>query len=128
MIIDTSAILAILLKEPDYAQLVAKLAQARVVGVGAPTMVEAGIVLTARLGPTGMGMLARLMQEGGVSIVPFGAAHWTAAVDAFDRYGKGRHPAALNFGDCLSYATASLARKPLLAIGQDFAQTDLELA
>ena len=128
MILDTSAIIAILLKEPGHERLVAKLGQAGAIGVGAPTLTEAGIVLTARLGPAGMSMLGRLIQESGASIVPFGGDHWKAAVDAFDRFGKGRHPAALNFGDCLSYATASLARQPLLAIGQDFAQTDLDLA
>ena len=128
MIIDTSAIVAILLREPGYELLVAKLGQAPVVGIGAPTLAETGIVLTARLGPVGMSMLGRLIQESGSSIVPFGAAHWQAAVDAFDRFGKGRHPAGLNFGDCLSYALASLSNQPLLAVGEDFAQTDLDLA
>jgi len=128
MIIETSAIVAILLKEPGYEQLMEKVGQAGVVGVGTPTLTEAGIVLTARLGPLGMSMLGRFIQESGLIVVPFGSPHWGIAVDAFDRFGKGRHPAALNFGDGMSYATARLAKQPLLAVGQDFVQTDLELA
>jgi len=128
MIVDTSAIIAILLKEPNHARLVAKLGRASRVGIGAPTLAETGVVLTARLGPSGLSMLGRFLQESGAIVVPFGGAHWLAAVDAFDRFGKGRHPAALNFGDCLSYAMASLARQPLLAVGRDFPQTDLDLA
>lgn len=128
MIVDTSAMLAILLKEQGHERLVALLGKADAIGVGAPTLAEAGIVLTARLGPVGMSMLGRLIQECGAIVVPFGSAHWTVAVDAFDRFGKGRHPAALNFGDCMSYATAKLARKPLLAVGRDFVQTDLDVA
>lgn len=60
--------------------------------------------------------------------MPFGDEHWKAAVDAHAEYGRGRHKAALNFGDCLSYATAKLAGAPLLCTGSDFARTDLELA
>ncbi len=61
-------------------------------------------------------------------IVPFEAAHARAAREAFDRFGRGRHPAALNFGDCLTYATARVAGMPLLFVGDDFARTDLEPA
>ena len=128
MIVDTSAIIAILLKEPGYEALVAKAIQPGPIAVGAPTLTEAGIVLTARLGGAGLSMLRRLLQELDIGVVPFGPVHWQVAVDAFDRYGKGRHPAALNFGDCMSYATASVAKQPLLAIGQDFVHTDLDLA
>lgn len=128
MIIDSSAIIAILLREPGYERLMVAFESARVVGVGAPTLVETGIVLTARLGPAGMSILSRFLQESGAVIVPFGPAHWQTAVDAFDRFGKGRHPAALNFGDCLSYATATMAGQPLLAVGLDFPLTDLQLA
>jgi ribonuclease VapC len=60
-------------------------------------------------------------------VLSFGDAHWRIAQSAFVRYGKGRHPAALNFGDCLTYATAYVAGEPLLCVGNDFAQTDLEL-
>ena len=64
----------------------------------------------------------------GISEIPFGPAHWREAVDAYQRFGRGRHPARLNFGDCLSYATAKLAGQPLLFIGHDFSQTDIEQA
>ena len=128
MIVDSSTIIAILLKEPGYERLMAALGAAQVVGIGAPTLVETGIVLTARLGPAGMSILGRFVQESGAVVVPFGDAHWQTAVDAFDRFGKGRHPAALNFGDCLSYATSMMTGQPLLAVGQDFPLTDLQLA
>jgi len=61
-------------------------------------------------------------------VIEFGEHHWSVALGAFSRFGKGRHPAALNFGDCMTYAIAEVARRPLLCVGEDFAQTDLELA
>jgi ribonuclease VapC len=73
-------------------------------------------------------LLASFLQEFEISILPFGVFHWEEASEAFRRFGKGRHPAALNFGDCLTYATAKLAGRPLLFIGNDFSQTDLDLA
>lgn len=85
------------------------------------------MVLLARFGPRGKTALARFLQENRVDVLAFGEAHVDVALDAFSRFGKGRHPAALNFGDCCSYATATVAREPLLCIGDDFPQTDLEL-
>jgi uncharacterized protein with PIN domain len=70
---------------------------------------------------------ASLSTKTGIEIVPFTGLHWQRAVDAFARFGKGRHPAALNFGDCMTYATAALARQPLPCRGDDFRKTDLEL-
>jgi uncharacterized protein with PIN domain len=67
----------------------------------------------------------RFLMEGSIATVPFGDAHFAAAINAWLRYGKGRHAAVLNFGDCLSYATARPAGEPLLCIGNDFAETDL---
>jgi ribonuclease VapC len=61
-------------------------------------------------------------------VIPFGEDHWQEALTAFDRFGKGRHPADLNYGDCLTFATARVARQPLLAVGNDFPLTDLNLA
>jgi ribonuclease VapC len=66
--------------------------------------------------------------ESTISAVPFGDAHYGTAVEAWLRFGKGRHPAGLNFGDCLSYATARLAGQPLLCTGEDFSKTDIEIA
>lgn len=125
MIVDSSALVAILLAEPDREVLVDHLASASVIGIGAPTLVETGIVLTARLGVAGRSLLARLLDEAGIETIPCTAAHWPVAVDAFVRFGKARHPAALNFGDCLTYATCRLAGRPLLCTGNDFPQTDL---
>lgn len=127
MILDSSAIVAVLLKEPGYERLLARLVENPEPGVGAPTMVETGIVLSARLGERGQTLLARFAQAYELAILPCDAEHWTSAVQAFLRFGKGRHPAALNFGDCLTYATARLADEPLLCLGDDFAKTDLQL-
>ncbi|WP_246258262.1 type II toxin-antitoxin system VapC family toxin [Amycolatopsis anabasis] len=95
--------------------------------VGAPSLVEATLVLVNKEGASGKLLLDSFLQRRKFDILSFGDAHWRAAQDAFRRYGKGRHPAALNFGDCLTYATAWVAGEPLLCIGNDFAQTDLEL-
>jgi ribonuclease VapC len=70
--------------------------------------------------------LHRFVQEFGVQTVPFGGEHWAQAVRAYRRYGKGRHKASLDFGDCLAYSVAKLSRLPLLFVGNDFAETDLE--
>jgi ribonuclease VapC len=106
---------------------VAPLEAAATAGIGAPTLVETGIVLAARLGVGGKTLLARFVQEAGLTVVPFAAEHWPVAVDAYIRYGKGQHPAGLNFGDCLTYAICRLADEPLLCIGDYFPRTDLDL-
>lgn len=129
MIFDTSAIIAIILREPTHTKLVEKiLTDTGRLAIGGPTLVETGIVLSARTGHHGRTLLSRFVEETALEVVPVGADHWGVAVDAFVRYGKGRHPAALNFGDCLSYAVAKIAGEPLLCVGRDFAATDIELA
>lgn len=125
MIIDASALVALVLREDGWEPLAEHLAATPRVGVGAPTLAETGIVLTSRLGETAPMLLGRIVSDADITIVPFGADHVRAAVAAFRIYGKGRHPAALSFGDCMSYATAKLAAAPLLCVGNDFAQTDL---
>ncbi len=127
MVLDTSAIVAVLLGQAESAALHRLLAMRPPSLVGAPTLAEAGIVLQARLGETGLAALRGFLVEYDVHSVPFGEEHWRLAAQAFGRYGKGRHPAGLNFGDCLTYATAKLAARPLLCLGDDFAHTDLEL-
>jgi ribonuclease VapC len=128
VIVDSSAIVAILLREAEWELLLDKLVEAdSAPGVGAPTLVETGIVLAARLGIPGKSLLARFIQESGLRVISFTADHWPVAVDAYVRYGKGRHPAALNFGDCLTYAVSRIASEPLLCVGNDFARTDLPL-
>lgn len=128
MILDASAIVSVFLREPGWEGVAGKIGRARTVGIGAPTLAETGIVLTARLRGDARPLLYRLIHEFDVAVVPFGERHWREAVGAFQRYGKGRHPAALNFGDCLTYAVARLAERPLLCTGRDFARTDLRLA
>lgn len=102
--------------------------EADVLRVGAPTLVETSLVFAGRRGvPTGR-EIDDLVKELGVTVVPFGAVEWRLAADAFDRYGRGRHRAALNFGDCLAYATAAAAGDSLLFVGDDFTRTDVPLA
>lgn len=127
MIVDASALVAIALREPGWEVLVDKLS-AGPAGAGAPTLAEAGLVLLAKLGPRGRSLLGRLVQQAEIAVVPFTEEHWPIALDAYARFGKGRHPAALNFGDCLTYAVAGVARQPLLYVGEDFAKTDLSRA
>jgi ribonuclease VapC len=128
MILDSSAIVAIVLREPGFEELVRKIAGAETVAVGAPTLAEAGIVLTARLERDARGLLQGLLREWEAVTVNFGEEHWREALSAYSRFGRGRHRARLNFGDCLAYAVAQLAGEPLLCTGNDFARTDLELA
>jgi ribonuclease VapC len=128
VIVDSSAIVAIVQREPGWEALLTKLLAAPVRAVGAPTLAETGLVLVARLGPRARPALLRLLQEADLAVVPFGEEHWRVAVEAYASFGKGRHAAGLNFGDCLAYATARLAGQPLLATGADFPRTDLSLA
>jgi ribonuclease VapC len=128
MILDSSAIVAIVLREPGWEALLQRLADADTVAVGAPTLAEAGIVLSVRLGRDSRGLLQGLLRECDATTVPFGEEHWREALDAFARFGRGRHRARLNFGDCLAYAVAKLAGQPLLCLGDDFGRTDISLA
>ena len=125
MIIDTSALVAIFIQEAGYEGLVDAVAEASAAGVAAPTLVEAGIVLSVRMRIDARPLLARFLHDFGIMVIPFGEDHWREALDAFNRFGKGQHPAALNLGDCFSYAVASLAEQPLLCVGDDFRKTDL---
>jgi ribonuclease VapC len=128
LILDTSVIVAIVLREPGYEELVGKLRSAGAVGIGTPNLVEAGIVLSARLGIEPQAVLDRFLRDFGVVPVVFEEQHWREALDAFRRFGKGRHPASLNFGDCLSYAASRVAGHPLLFVGDDFPHTDIDAA
>lgn len=128
MILDSSAIVAIVQREPGFEKLVACLEGAEHLAVGAPTLAEAAVVFEARLGLDGHAILERFLQTFRVTTVTFGPDHWREAARAFRRFGKGRHPAALNLGDCLTYAVARLAGRPLLCVGNDFPKTDLILA
>jgi len=127
VIVDSSAIVAILLKEPGHEALQEQITSADDVSVGAPTLVETSIVLTARLGLVGKSLLARFVQEAELRVVDLTGDHWAIAGEAYVRYGKGRRLAALNYGDCLAYAVASAAGEPLLCKGDDFPAIDLTL-
>lgn len=128
MILDSSAIVAIILQEPNHEILIDKITSTNEIGIGAPTLVECTIVLSARLNRDARALMMRFLDEANITILPFNDAHYSVALGAWLKYGKGRHPAALNFGDCLAYAVAKLAKQPLLMVGDDFPQTDLLLA
>lgn len=128
MILDTSAVRAIIFREPEEEDFIRKIGAAPTIGIGAPTLVETTIVVAARLGEQGQGLISRMIVRAGIVVISFDAPHSQMAMDAWLRFGKGRHPAALTFGDCLTYATARLAGRPLLCKGDDFSKTDLALA
>ena len=125
MVLDSSAIVAIHLKEPGYGRLIDAIDHAGLVVVGAPTLLETAMVLSARLNQDARPLLLAFLRRLEVEVIAFNEEHLDAATTAFLRFGRGRHPAGLNFGDCMSYAVASVAGMPLLFTGQDFAQTDI---
>jgi ribonuclease VapC len=128
MIVDASALLAMIFREEGWEALVERMLEEPVVAAGAPTLAEAAIVLAARLGDASRGLVERVLDEIAIQEIPFGELHWREAAEAYRRFGKGRHAAGLNFGDCLTYAVAQLSGEPLLFTGQDFAKTDVEVA
>jgi ribonuclease VapC len=115
-------------EEDGHRRLAAALEGASSVAAGTPTIFEAAMVLTGRTGAPGDRIVSRFLADNGIASVPFDDRHRSAACEAFTRYGKGRHPAGLNYGDCMTYATARLAGAPLLFTGDDFSRTDLEAA
>jgi ribonuclease VapC len=128
MVLDTSAIVAIELREPGHEALIAKISGASVLMIGAPTVLETAMVLSSRLKRETLAEITVFLRRARIEIVPFTVEHMRVAVSAHSRFGRGRHPARLNFGDCLCYATASIAAMPLLFTGGDFTHTDLEAA
>jgi len=125
MTLDSSALLAILFSESGSLDLVDRILEAPSVRVGAPTLVETSMVYLARTRASSGRQVEDLVRELGVSVVPFGEPEWQAAVAAFQRFGRGRHAAALNFGDCLAYAAAVVPQDTLLFVGDDFSRTDI---
>jgi ribonuclease VapC len=126
VIVDSSALVALVLREPGWERLAEALARGSAIGIGAPTLAETAIVLQARGAPPSL--LPALLQRTGAEVIAFTAAHATVAADAYATFGRGRHRASLNFGDCMTYAVARLASVPLLFVGDDFSHTDLEPA
>lgn len=127
MVVDSSAILAILMKERDGPGFAGKIATARIRIMSSVSRVETGIVGAARKGGSGGADVAQLLETLGVTVVDFTAGQVAPALDAWRRYGKGNHPARLNFADCCVYALCKATGEPLLFKGEDFSQTDLEL-
>ncbi|WP_293003389.1 type II toxin-antitoxin system VapC family toxin [Mycobacterium sp.] len=126
MILDSSAAVALLQRESPHAeQIAAALAGDRSPVMSAANAVETLIVLTNRFGLTARVAFDRLAAAINLGIQPLTADHVAVAHRAYIDFGKGRHPAALNYGDTMAYATAKLAHEPLIAVGNDFAQTDL---
>ena len=128
MILDSSALVAILFKEPDAERLAATIRDTDTTAIAAPTLLETAIVAEGRTLPGMAEKLDALMGAIRPEIVPFTAEHVSLARDAWRRFGKGRHKAGLNLGDCFSYALAKERGQPLLFKGEDFAATDIEPA
>ncbi|MFM7220091.1 MAG: type II toxin-antitoxin system VapC family toxin [Nodosilinea sp.] len=125
MVIDTSAIAAILFDEPERSELIDKIEMATTRLISAPTLLECRIVVEARKGELGRAELELFIYEAGLTVVPFNQTQVDFAALAWRRYGKGRHAAGLNYGDCFSYGLAKATGEPLLFKGRDFSQTDI---
>lgn len=127
MVIDTSAMIALLLNEPAAERLVAAVEADHTRLVSAASVVEASLVMLGRYGEAGDPQIDRLLRGIGAEVVPVGEEQVVLARDAALRFGRGRHAASLNFGDCFSYALSVSRGEPLLFVGDDFAKTDVEV-
>jgi ribonuclease VapC len=125
MIVDTSALVAILYGEPEAAAFTQSLHDADAVRISVANYVELSMVVEAQLGPAGMRQAEAFFRRAGIVIEPVTLEHGELARQAFVDFGKGRHRAGLNFGDCFAYALAKATGEPLLYKGNDFAQTDV---
>ncbi|MGB7685902.1 MAG: type II toxin-antitoxin system VapC family toxin [Solirubrobacterales bacterium] len=128
MILDTSAVITVLFRERGHERVAEAMDTADLLAIGAPTLLETGIVTVGAFDLHGRALVSQFLEQRQVTVVPFDKRHWSVAAEAFIRYGKGRHPARLNYGDCMTYATAKVAGAPLLFVGNDFAQTDVSAA
>lgn len=127
--LDTSTLVAIVAEEPDADIFKDAMGRADGLLIGVPTVLELRMVLAGRVGPERAdAMIDAVLGDAIIRRVDFDQKHLAAAIRAFDRYGKGRHPASLNFGDCMAYAVARVAGCPLLYKGEDFVQTDIRSA
>ena len=116
-----------LTQEPKADRLLTAVEADRTRLVSAATVIEASLVLLGRYGEAGDAPLDRLLRSIGAEVVPVGEEHVALARDGALRFGRGRHPAALNYGDCFSYALSVERGEPLLFVGDDFSQTDVEV-
>jgi ribonuclease VapC len=126
-VVDSSALIAMLLGEPRAAALLSAMLNADTCWISAFSLLETSIVITARKGTAGRLALDSLLQALGVETIPLTAEHVLLARTAWQTYGKGNHAAGLNIGDCCAYALSRYSGFPLLAVGKDFPQTDVEL-
>ena len=125
MVIDSSALVAVVRGEAEGHRFLRAIREAFPRLIAAPTAVEASIVMLSRFGGAGLEDLEDLMRETSIEVVPFTGAHYNLAIDAFRNFGRGRHAAGLNFGDCFAYALAKATGGPLLFKGDDFSRTDI---
>jgi len=125
MVLDTSALLALLLDEPEAEEFRIAVEEDATRLISAATLLETAIIIEARKGEPGGRELDALIQKADVVVVPVDAEHVSEARRAYRRFGKGRHAAGLNFGDVFAYALARSAGEPLLFKGDDFAKTDI---
>ncbi len=128
MILHGSALMAMLYEEAEAPAIEVALAHSLGCAIGAPTLLEACIVSEGRGGPPGAARLDALLDRIAPDVIPFTAEHAALARDAWRRYGKGRHPAGLNLGDCFAYALARATNQPLLFKSEDLALTDVKAA
>ena len=128
MIVDSSALLAILFREPDARRHARAIVSASPCRMSVANVLEASIVLESRGGGTAARELDVLLERAEVQLVPVTVEQLDAARRAWRRFGRGNHPARLNFGDCFAYALADLTGEPLLFKGEDFSRTDIEPA
>ena len=126
--IDSSALVAILRDEPEQRIFIDTIVDFGGPCISTATYVETAMVVELRWGPAGARQMDMLIDDVGIAMVPFDQAQAKAAREAFRRYGKGRHRAALNLGDCFAYALAKTLDSPLLFKGDDFALTDIKRA
>ena len=128
MVIDTSAVVAILRSEPAAPRLTAALDADPVRRMSAATLVETGIVMLTRYGEHGEREVDLFVQRAAIDVIAVSEEHAELARGAYRQYGTGRHPAGLNFGDCFSYALAAALDEPLLFVDDDFSKTDIKVA
>ena len=128
MIVDTSALLAVLFAEPDAERYARAIAETEGCRMSAATFVEAGIVVDTQTDAAGSRHLDAFLRRAGILIEPVSEEQAHLARQAYLDFGKGRHPAGLNFGDCFAYALAKATGEPLLFKGEDFAKTDVVAA
>ena len=126
MIVDSSALLAVLFREPDAGRYEWALGAAPACRISLANVLESSIVWEGRVGTTAGQRLDLFLEQVGIEQVAVTAEHVAEARQAWRRFGKGNHPAALNFGDCFAYALAAVTGEPLLFKGEDFALTDIE--